>query len=184
GYATMGALAAEEKLKKLDDCDEVDSRRTSRPFGENCGFTIAEATQYIVLMDDALAMELGADIHAAVNDVFINADGFKKSISSPGPGNYITMAKAVASARAILGDESIRERSMIQAHGSSTPQNRRTESQLFDQVARVFGISHWPVAAIKAYVGHSLSSASGEQLRSTWGYSSTVLYQELKQSIR
>jgi len=169
GYATMGALAAEEKLKKLDDCNEVDARRTSRPFGENCGFTIAEATQYIVLMDDALAMELGADIHAAVNDVFINADGFKKSISSPGPGNYITMAKAVASARAILGDESIRERSMIQAHGSSTPQNRVTESQIFDQVARVFGISHWPVAAIKAYVGHSLSSASGEQLTSTLG---------------
>jgi acetoacetyl-[acyl-carrier protein] synthase len=169
GYATMGALAAEEKLKKLDGCDEVDSRRTSRPFGENCGFTIAEATQYIVLMDDALAMELGADIHAAVNDVFINADGFKKSISSPGPGNYITMAKAVASARAILGDESIRERSMVQAHGSSTPQNRVTESQIFDQVARVFGIDHWPVAAIKAYVGHSLSSASGEQLTTTLG---------------
>lgn len=169
GYATMGALAAEEKLKKLDGSDEADPRRTSRPFGENCGFTIAEATQYIVLMDDALAMELGADIHAAVNDVFINADGFKKSISSPGPGNYITMAKAVASARAILGDESIRERSMVQAHGSSTPQNRVTESQIFDQVARVFGIDHWPVAAIKAYVGHSLSSASGEQLTTTLG---------------
>src|SRR5690554_371833 len=169
GYATMGALAAEEKLKKLDGSDEADPRRTSRPFGENCGFTIAEATQYIVLMDDALAMELGADIHAAVNDVFINADGFKKSISSPGPDNYITMAKAVASARAILGDESIRERSMVQAHGSSTPQNRVTESQIFDQVARVFGIDHWPVAAIKAYVGHSLSSASGEQLTTTLG---------------
>jgi len=169
GYATMGALAAEEKLKKLDGSDEADPRRTSRPFGENCGFTIAEATQYIVLMDDALAMELGADIHAAVNDVFINADGFKKSISSPGPGNYITMAKAVASARAILKDESIRERSMVQAHGSSTPQNRVTESQIFDQVARVFGIDHWPVAAIKAYVGHSLSSASGEQLTTTLG---------------
>src|SRR5690606_16817816 len=49
GYATMGALAAEEKLKKLDGSDEADPRRTSRPFGENCGFTIAEATQYIVL---------------------------------------------------------------------------------------------------------------------------------------
>ncbi len=164
GYATMGALASEEKLRKLDGVEEADPRRTSRPFGENAGFTMAEASQYVVLMDDALAIELGADAHGAVGDVFINADGFKKSISAPGPGNYITMAKAVASARAILGEESVRFRSMIQAHGSSTPQNRVTESQIFDRIARVFNITDWPVAAVKAYVGHSLSAASGEQL--------------------
>jgi acetoacetyl-[acyl-carrier protein] synthase len=169
GYATMGALASEDKLKKLDNTETADPRRTSRPFGENVGFTIAEASQYIVLMDDALVMELGADIHGAVSDVFINADGFKKSISAPGPGNYITMAKAVAAARALLGDESVRERSMIQAHGSSTPQNRVTESQIFDQIAQTFGITKWPVSAVKAYVGHSLSAASGEQLVSTLG---------------
>jgi len=169
GYATMGALASEDKLKKLDGTDEADPRRTSRPFGENAGFTMAEASQYIVLMDDALVMQLGADIHGAVSDVFINADGFKKSISAPGPGNYITMAKAVAAARALLGDEAVRERSMIQAHGSSTPQNRVTESQIFDQVAQVFDIRHWPVAAVKAYVGHSLSAASGEQLIASLG---------------
>lgn len=169
GYATMGALASEDKLKKLDGTEEVDPRRTSRPFGENAGFTMAEASQYVVLMDDALAIELGADIHGAVGDVFINADGFKKSISAPGPGNYITMAKAVASARAILGEDSVKHRSMIQAHGSSTPQNRVTESQIFDQVAQVFGIDSWPVAAVKAYVGHSLSAASGEQLIASLG---------------
>jgi acetoacetyl-[acyl-carrier protein] synthase len=169
GYATMGALASEDKLKKLDDTETADPRRTSRPFGENVGFTMAEASQYIVLMDDALVIELGADIHGAVSDVFINADGFKKSISAPGPGNYITMAKAVAAARALVGDEAVRERSMIQAHGSSTPQNRVTESQIFDQVAQTFGITNWPVSAVKAYVGHSLSAASGEQLVSTLG---------------
>ena len=169
GYATMGALASEDKLKKLDNSEQADPRRTSRPFGENVGFTMAEASQYIVLMDDALVMELGANIHGAVSDVFINADGFKKSISAPGPGNYITMAKAVAAARALLGDEAVRERSMVQAHGSSTPQNRVTESQIFDQVAQTFGITHWPVSAVKSYVGHSLSAASGEQLISSLG---------------
>jgi acetoacetyl-[acyl-carrier protein] synthase len=169
GYAAMGALASEEKLKKLDGVDVVDPRRTSRPFGENTGFTLAEATQYVVLMDDALVMELGADIHGAVSDVFVNADGYKKSISAPGPGNYITMAKAVAAARAIVGDEAIRKRSMIQAHGSSTPQNRVTESQIFNEIAQVFGVEQWPVSAVKAYVGHSLSAASGEQLTATLG---------------
>lgn len=169
GYATMGALASEDKLKKIDGSDSTDPRRSSRPFGDNCGFTIAESGQYVVLMDDALALELGADIHGAVNDVFINADGFKKSISAPGPGNHITFAKAVASARAIVGDEVIRRRSMIHAHGSSTPQNRVTESQIFDQIGAYFGIESWPVAAIKAYVGHSLSPASADQLIASLG---------------
>ena len=164
GYATMGALASEDNLKRLDQSDTVDHRRASRPFGENCGFTIAESTQYVVLMDDALAVELGADIHGAVSDVFINADGYKKSISAPGPGNYITMAKAVAAARAIVGDESVRERSFIQAHGSSTPANRTTESRIFHDVAKIFDIQNWPVTAAKAYVGHPLSPASAEQL--------------------
>src|SRR5690606_23990728 len=48
-------------------------------------------------------------------------------------------------------------------------QNRVTESQIFDQVAQVFGIENWPVAAVKAYVGHSLSAASGEQLIASLG---------------
>ncbi|MEP1447683.1 MAG: beta-ketoacyl synthase [Paraglaciecola sp.] len=169
GYATMGALASDENLKRLDKTDTVDHRRASRPFGENCGFTIAESTQYVVLMDDELAVELGADIHGAVSDVFINADGYKKSISAPGPGNYITMAKAVAAAKAIVGDEAIRERSFIQAHGSSTPANRITESKIFDEVANVFEIEDWPVTAPKAYVGHSLAPASGEQLMVSLG---------------
>lgn len=169
GYATMGALASEDNLKRLDKSETVDHRRASRPFGENCGFTIAESTQYVVLMDDALALELGADIHGAVTDVFINADGYKKSISAPGPGNYITMAKAVAAARAIVGDEAIRERSFIQAHGSSTPANRITESRIFDEVATTFDIKNWPVTAPKAYVGHSLAPASGEQLMVSLG---------------
>ena len=171
GYATMGALATAENLAKLDGVDlaHCDYRRSSRPFGENCGFTLSESAQYVVLMDDALAIQLGADIHGAVSDVFVNADGYKKSIPGPGAGNYITMAKAVASAVAILGGDAVRERSFVQAHGSSTPQNRVTESLILDKVARAFGIEHWPVSAVKAYVGHPLAPASGDQLMSTLG---------------
>lgn len=169
GFAAMSALGTLEGLKKVEGNDDPDLRRSSRPFGENCGFTIAEACQFVILMDDELVMELGAQIHGAVTDVFINADGFKKSISAPGPGNYITLSKAVASARALVGDESLRSRSMVHAHGSSTPANRQTESELLNRVAGTFGISDWPVAAIKAYVGHSIGPASGDQLVSALG---------------
>ena len=169
GYNAMGALASDEKLCKLDGTDKPDNRRAVRPFGENCGFTLAESAQYFVLMDDELAVELGADIHGAVTDVFVNADGHKKSISAPGPGNYITLAKAVASVKAMLGEESVQTRSFVQAHGSSTPKNRTTEADVLQRVAETFDINQWPIVAVKSYVGHSLSPASADQLMATLG---------------
>ncbi|MDP6184182.1 MAG: beta-ketoacyl synthase N-terminal-like domain-containing protein, partial [Gammaproteobacteria bacterium] len=169
GYAAMSALATDENLCRLDRSVTPDYRRASRPFGDNCGFVLAESGQYIVLFDDELALEMGAQIHGAVTDVFVNADGFKKSISAPGPGNYVTLAKAVAATRAILGDDIVRRRSFIQAHGSSTPQNRTTESRVFDKVARAFDIKEWPVTAVKAFLGHSLAPASADQMINSLG---------------
>ena len=164
GFGNMSALANEEGLKKLDGTDKVDYRRTSRPFGENCGFTIGEGAQFFVLMDDALALEMGANVLGSVADVYTNADGIKKSITAPGPGNYITMAKSVSLAKNILGDKSVQGHSFILAHGSSTPQNRVTESLIYDRIAESFDIKEWPVAAPKAYVGHTIGPASGDQL--------------------
>lgn len=169
GYAAMSALATDDNLCRIDRSTTPDYRRASRPFGENCGFVLSESGQYVVLFDDELALEMGAQIHGAVAGVYVNADGFKKSISAPGPGNYVTLAKAVAAARAILGDDAVRQRSFIQAHGSSTPQNRTTESRVFDQVARAFGITAWPVTAMKSFVGHSLAPASADQMISSLG---------------
>jgi acetoacetyl-[acyl-carrier protein] synthase len=166
GYTNMGALATEEKMARVGD---TDPRRYSRPFGENGGFVMSESSQYIVLMDDALAIELGADIHGAVPDVFVDADGIKKSISGPGPGNYICFGKAVAVAKSILGLEAVQRRSFIMAHGSSTPQNRITESIIFDRLAAAFEIEDWPVCAVKAYLGHSLAPASGDQIMTALG---------------
>ena len=169
GYAAMSALATDENLCKLDGAEIPDYRRASRPFGDNCGFVLAESGQYFVLFDDELAMELGANIHGTVTDVFVNADGIKKSISAPGPGNYITLAKAVAAARAVFGESTVKKQSFVQAHGSSTPQNRTTESQIFDAVAAAFDLEDWPVTAVKAFIGHSLAPASADQMVNTLG---------------
>ena len=169
GYAAMSALATDDNLCKLDGVNVPDYRRASRPFGDNCGFTLGESGQYFVLLDDTLALEVGAQIHGAVTAVFVNADGFKKSISAPGPGNYVTLGKAVAAATNLLGAQAVRERSFVQAHGSSTPQNRTTETRIFDLVARAFDIHDWPVTAVKAFVGHSLAPASADQMVNTLG---------------
>ncbi len=164
GYRVMGALAEDEALMALDGSERVGNRRACRPFGENCGFTLAEAGVFAVVMDDALALDIGADIRCAAPAVFVNADGFKKSIPGPGIGNYVTVAKALALARAVVGEDSVRRRSYIHAHGTGTPQNRVTESHIMNELAKAFGIERWPVAAVKAFLGHSLAPASGDQL--------------------
>ncbi len=172
GYNGMKALVDDASLLALDqglNLSSPDYRRACRPFGDNAGFTLAESAQFVVLFDDDLAMELGANVYAGVNDVFVNADGHKKSISSPGIGNYITLAKAAAASKAVIGKQGLQQRSFVQAHGTSTPQNRVTESAIFSQIAKTFGIQNWPVTALKSYVGHSLASASADQLISSLG---------------
>ena len=169
GYRTMGALADDESLMALDGTTEPDHRRACRPFAENCGFTLAEASNYFVLMDDDLALELGAQIYGSVGDVFVNADGYKKSIPGPGIGNYLTVAKAMAQVRAMLGEESLRTRTYVQAHGTGTPQNRVTESHILNELAKTFGIERWTVAAIKSYLGHTIAPASADQLAVSLG---------------
>ncbi|MDO9477438.1 MAG: beta-ketoacyl synthase [Pseudohongiella sp.] len=172
GYTTMGALVDDAALLALDKDKHLtkpDHRRACRPFGVNAGFTLGESAQFVVLCDDKLALELGANIYGSVNDVFVNADGYKKSISSPGAGNYITMAKAMAATAAVIGHQGLQTRSYVQAHGTGTPQNRVTESHIFSTLAGTFGIERWPVAAIKTYLGHSLASASADQLVNSLG---------------
>lgn len=168
GFHTMGALGTKKGLRQLDGVEQPSYRRACRPFSSNCGFTIAESAQTVILMADELALKLGAQVFGSVPEVFVNADGYKKSISGPGVGNHITVAKGAGLIRDILGKEAL-QRSFVHAHGTGTPQNRVTESQIFSQVAQAFGIQDWPVAAIKCYLGHTLATAGGDQMVSALG---------------
>lgn len=172
GFRAMGALAEDSGLRQLDGLTEAetpDYRRTSRPFGLNCGFTIGESSQYVLLMDDALALELGATIFGSVPLVSSHADGGKRSISAPGAGNYLTVAQAAAAIRDLLGTDVLQNETLVQAHGTSTPQNRVTESDVLSRVARAFGLDGWQVTAVKSQLGHSQGTAGGDQLAMTLG---------------
>lgn len=167
GFRVMGALAEDDQIRALDNSVQTDNRRACRPFSSNAGFTMAESSQFMVLMDDELAMKLGATVFGSVADVFVNADANKKSISGPGVGNYITMAKATSLAKAIMGDDV--NKTFVMAHGTGTPQNRVTESHIMNEVAKTFGIENWAVSAIKSYVGHSLGPAAADQITASLG---------------
>jgi acetoacetyl-[acyl-carrier protein] synthase len=107
---------------------------------------------------------VGACIYGSVPTVASHADGGKRSISAPGAGNYLTVAQAAATIRDLLGQTALETETLVQAHGTSTPQNRVTESDVLSQVATAFGIRNWPVAAVKSLLGHAQGTAGGDQL--------------------
>jgi acetoacetyl-[acyl-carrier protein] synthase len=120
-------------------------------------------------MDDELAIELGAQIFGSVPAVYSYADGHKKSISAPGVGNYLTMSKAMAYLENLIGNDGLTQHTFIQAHGTSTPQNRVTESHVLSKAAASFGATDMPVTAMKAFLGHSQGTAGGDQLHLSLG---------------
>ena len=80
GFRTMGALAEDDELVEIDRLGEgqpADLFRSCRPFAENCGFTLAEAAQFVLLMDDETALQMGAHVFGSVADVFVNAEASK-----------------------------------------------------------------------------------------------------------
>ena len=172
GYVSMGALATDKELRQLQGLDAdspVDFRSACRPFGNNCGFVMAESAQILILMDDELALECGAPVLGAVPFVSVHADGAKKSIPGPGPGNYLTMTRAAQAARDIVGDVKFRSQGVVMAHGTGTPQNRTTESAIFSSVAKTLAVNEWRISAVKSHTGHSLGAAGGDQMAALLG---------------
>ena len=80
------------------------------------------------------------------------------------PGNLFSFSAAISLAEAMLGKEVAASQTFVSAHGTGTPQNRVSESRLISAAAKLFGFDHWPVCAIKSYVGHSTGPASADQL--------------------
>ena len=175
GFYAMSALSDDKRMLELQALQNESIEngpnqvKACRPFGNNIGMVLGESAQFTILMDDDLALELGANIYGSVPSVFSHADGYKSSISGPGIGNYITMAKCASSASKILGAASLKSRTFVHAHGTGTPANRTTESHILNEVAKTHGIKSWPVSAIKSYLGHSMAPASGDQLITSLG---------------
>jgi acetoacetyl-[acyl-carrier protein] synthase len=119
-------------------------------------------------MADSLALELGLNIHGAALSSHIHADGHKKSISGPGAGNYLTVGKAFNEIKKHFGEGAM-NKTFFHAHGTSTPQNRESESHIISSISKAFGIKSLPVTAIKSYLGHSLAAAGGDQMISSLG---------------
>ena len=172
GFLATTGIADDKKILEMqirnndDNTEDVDHKNACRPFGDNAGMILGEAAQFVAVTTLEFALENGLKILGGFTDVAINADGFKKSISSPGIGNYITMAQSLANTLKI--GCSIQE-SIVIAHGTGTFQNRSTESDVLSRVAEGFKLKNWKVTALKGMLGHTMGPAAGDELITALG---------------
>ena len=169
-FATTG-IADDKKILAMQErhgepFDKVDFSKACRPFGDNCGLVLGESSQFAIVTSLEFAIEIGAEILCAVPNVFISSDGLKKSISSPGIGNYLTMGQAF---KKYLKDHEKPKLSCVIAHGTGTFQNRSTESDVLSKCATSMGMKDLRVTGLKGYLGHTMGPAGGDQLACSLG---------------
>ena len=169
-FATTG-IADDKKIIAMQErhgesIEDIDFSKACRPFGDNCGLVLGESSQFAVVTSLEFAIKIGAEILCAVPHVFINSDGIKKSISSPGIGNYITMAQAFSN---YIKDFDNKKQTCVIAHGTGTFQNRSTESDVLSKCATSLDIKNLKVTGLKGYLGHTMGPAGGDQLACSLG---------------
>jgi 3-oxoacyl-[acyl-carrier-protein] synthase II len=147
GLAAFGSMRALSRRN-------AEPQRASRPFDlERDGFVLAEAAAVLVLESLEHALQRDAKIYAEIAGYGSTADAYHITAPSEG-GEGASRAMRQAIQRAGLTPSDI---GYINAHGTSTPHNDRTETQA---IKAVFGEQAPPVSSTKSMTGH-LIGASG-----------------------
>jgi 3-oxoacyl-[acyl-carrier-protein] synthase II len=149
GFCSMKALSTR------NDAPE----RASRPFDANRdGFVCGEGSGILVLESLEHARRRGARIYAEVVGYGMTADAHHMTAPDPdGDGAYRSMSHALRDGG--LAPESV---GYINAHGTSTPYNDKTETLA---IKRVFGehARRLAISSTKSMIGHLLGAAGGAE---------------------
>jgi 3-oxoacyl-[acyl-carrier-protein] synthase II len=150
---TRIGLAAFDSMRAISRRND-DPTRASRPFErDRDGFVLAEAAGVVVLESLEHAQRRGARIHAELVGYGATGDAYHITAPSEG-GEGAARAMRIALRKANMQPSEI---GYINAHGTSTPYNDRTESQA---IQTIFGEHTPPVSSTKSMTGH-LIGASG-----------------------
>ncbi|MBV9547503.1 MAG: beta-ketoacyl-ACP synthase II [Chloroflexi bacterium] len=151
---TRIGLAAFDSMRALSRRND-EPERASRPFdAERDGFVLAEAAGILIIETLEHAERRGAPrVYAEIAGYGATADAYH--ITAPSEGGE-GAARAIKMALDKAGVQPS-EVGYINAHGTSTPHNDRTETQA---IKAVFGEHAPPVSSTKSMTGH-LIGASG-----------------------
>jgi 3-oxoacyl-[acyl-carrier-protein] synthase II len=137
----------------------------SRPFDRRRdGFVIGEGGAVLVLEDAERAAEREADVLGRLRGYGATADAYHLTAPEPdGDGAARAMAAALRDAGVEPGAVDY-----VNAHGTSTPLNDRSETEA---IKRVFGerAKAVPVSSLKSSIGHLLGAAGAVEAVATVG---------------
>jgi len=145
GFCLLSALSA----------DNATPQRASRPFdATRNGFLLGEGAGFVVLEEWEAARARGAHIYAELAGDGNSLSSYRITDSPPdGDGPIQAMRQALADARATTGDIDY-----INAHGTSTPMNDRSESAAIHAVFGA-GTARVAVSSTKSSMGHLIAAA-------------------------
>lgn len=149
----VAAFANMTALSKRND----DPQGASRPFdATRDGFVMSDGAGVVILEDLEFAKARGATILAEVIGYAATADGHHITEPAPG-GEGLVRAMSRALQKANIQPEEV---DYINAHGTSTPFNDRTETA---SIKTTFGKHAYKLAvsSTKSMTGHTLGAAGG-----------------------
>lgn len=147
----------DETVSKFNNLSALSTRNDSphnacRPFSaDRDGFVIGEAGACLTLESIASARDRGVPVLAHFSGCASTTDNLHRTKGDPnGAGMRDCMRLAVESAGLSMADVDC-----INAHGTSTPENDRMESQV---IAELFTHQPW-LTSVKSMVGHTVHAA-------------------------
>jgi 3-oxoacyl-[acyl-carrier-protein] synthase II len=155
----IGSASMSRALSRRNDEPE----RASRPFDrDRDGFVMAAGAGVVVLEDAEHAMRRGAQILAEIVGYGASSDAYHPTAPHPeGAGARTAM-------RLALQDAGVEPSAIdhINAHGTSTTLNDRTESEA---IRAVFGdyAPNIPISSVKSMTGHMIGAAGAVELIAT-----------------
>ena len=140
--------------------DNATPQRASRPFDvTRNGFLLGEGAGFLVLEEWNLARERGAHIYAELAGDGNSLSSYRITDSPPdGDGPIQAMRAALADAGATSADVDY-----LNAHGTSTPMNDKSESAAM-QVVFGDGLQRVNVSSTKSTMGHLIAAAGAVEV--------------------